>query len=120
MIATEILNNALNLLGYSENNANSNLTQNIRSQAIPIINLIYAELSRNCDLKNTLIKSLNDEIKLPERVLSEIMPCGVAMYIANTLGDSGAQAFWGAEYNSKRATLSQLTQIVDTVPNIGG
>ena len=120
MNGAQILDMSLNLLGYSENNGNSNLTQNIRNQALAIINLTIAELARTCDLECTLIKSLSETIKLPDRALNEVMPCGVAMYIANAQGDSSAQAFWGAEYNAKRATLTKFTQFIDTIPTVEG
>ena len=120
MTGSELLNKSLQLLGYSDSNGNSHLTQITRSRALPTINLVYAELSRNCGVENTPLDSLSDELKLSERVLNEIMPCGVAMYIANAEGDTNAQMFWEREYNSKRATLSRFENIEDKLPKVWG
>ncbi len=120
MTGREILNKSLQLLGYTENNGNTHLTQITRNRALPTINLVYAELSRNCGVENTPLNSLSEEINLPDRVLNEIMPCGVAMYIANAEGDINTQTFWAREYNAKRATLSRLEIVEDTLPKVWG
>ena len=120
MTGSQILNTSLKLLGYSENNGNSHLTQVTRNRALPIINLIYAELARSCEEEFLPLQTLSDEIKLPKRVLNEVMPCGVAMHIANGEGDTSSQAFWAAEYNAKRTTLSKITKYKDTLPKAWG
>lgn len=113
-----MLNHSLKLLGYSENNGNAHLTQVIKNRALPIINLVYAELARNCEQRFEPLKSLSETIMLPDKAINEVMPCGIAMYIANAEGDSAAEAFWGAEYNAKRATLSRIGEIKDVLPSI--
>ena len=118
MTGAEVLNKSLQLLGYSDSNGNAHLTQVIRNRALMVVNLVYMELSRNCGIDNMSLSSLNDEVKLPERVLIEVMPCGIAMYVANAESDFNAEAFWSREYNSKRATLSRLEEIKDTLPNV--
>lgn len=120
MTGNDILNTSLQLLGYNESNGNTHLTTVIRNRAVAIVNLVYMELSRNCGVNNTPICSLGDEIKLPDRVLNEIMPSGVAMYIANGEGDANNEAFWGREYNAKRATLSSFETVKDTIPKVWG
>lgn len=120
MTGTEILNKSLQLLGYSESNGNTHISGVVRNRALSTINLVYMELSRNSGVENTPLDSLGDEIKLPVRVLNEVMPCGVAMYIANAEGDANGEAFWAREYNSKRATLTRTERIVDTIPNVWG
>jgi hypothetical protein len=118
MTGTEVLNNGLQLLGYSDSNGNAHLTQVIRNRALTIVNLVYMELSRNCGIENTALFSLSDDVKLPERVLIEVMPCGVAMYVANAENDFNAEAFWSKEYNAKRTTLSRIEVVKDTLPNV--
>ena len=120
MTGSEILNQSLRLLGYSESNGNAHLTQTIRNRALPIVNLVYAELARNCEQKFEPLESLSDKINLPDNALNEVMPCGIAMYIANAEGDGAAQSFWGAEYNAKRVTLSRFGEIKDVLPNVWG
>ncbi len=120
MTGSEILNKALRLLGYSESNGNAHLTQTVRNRALPIINLVYAELARNCEQEFEPLESLNDELKLPDRAINEVMPAGIATYIAQAEGDDAAQSFWGAEYNAKRVTLSHFGEIKDVLPNVWG
>ena len=118
MTGSEVLNKSLQLLGYSDSNGNTHLTQVIRNRAVALVNLVYMELSRNCGLDNLANALLSEEIKLPDNVLNEVMPCGLAMYIANAEGDYNAEAFWSREYNAKRATLSRFEEIKDTLPNV--
>ena len=120
MTGSEVLQRSLQLLGYSESNGNLHISQVVRNRALPVVNLVYAELSRNCGKDNKHIESLSDEINLPDRVLNEVMPLGVAMYLANAEGDANSEAFWGREYNAKRATLSRVEKIKDTIPNVWG
>jgi len=120
MTGSEMLNHSLKLLGYSENNGNTHLTQVIKNRALPIINLVYAELSRNCEQKFQPLESLSKEINLPEKALNEVMPAGIAMYIANAEGDNAAEVFWASEYNAKRVTLSRFGEIKDVLPNVWG
>jgi hypothetical protein len=80
--------------------------------------LVYAELARNCEQEFVPLESLSQEIKLPDRAINEVFPCGVAMYIANAEGDESAQSYWGAEYNAKRATLSHFGEIKDVLPRV--
>ncbi len=120
MTGSEMINTALRLLGYSENNGNAHLTETVRSRALPIVNLVNAELARNCDVMFIPLKSLDDTIILPKNALNEVMPSGIAMYIAQAEGDSSNQAFWGAEYNAKRVTLSHFGEIKDVLPNVWG
>ena len=120
MTGREMLNQALSLLGYSEENGNSHLTQVIRNRALPIVNIVNSELARTCGAKLVPLKSLDDELNLPERALSEVMPSGVALYIAQAEGDNAAQAFWAAEYNAKRVTLSHFDTIEDVIPTVDG
>jgi hypothetical protein len=120
MTGGEILNQSLRLLGYSESNGNAHLTQTVINRALPIINLVYAELARNCEQEFKPLESLSGKLDLPDKAINEVMPSGVAMYIANAEGDSAAEAFWGAEYNAKRVTLSHFGEIKDVLPNVWG
>lgn len=120
MTGQEMIEQALRLLGYAENNGNIHLTQTVINRALPIINLVNAELARSCDVMFIPLKSLTDDIILPGNALNEVMASGVAMYIAQAEGDNSNQAFWGAEYNAKRTTLSHFSEIQDTLPSVWG
>lgn len=117
MTARQIVNNALKLLGYTDANGNSELPQRILNKAVPLINVIYSELARiESVLDFEPIKTLNDKIKLTERVLSEIMPAGVAMLIAASEEDGVSEALWAEIYNRKKVTLSRFEEKQDSIP----
>lgn len=115
MTGNEILQRALALLGYAENNGNLQLTQRILQKALPIVNLVYADVSRMCGKDIKPLESLVDEIKTPISA-NTVFVCGVASYIAATEGDDANQAFWGAEYATRKTTLTRITEVKDSLP----
>ena len=62
------------------------------------------------------IKTLNDDLKLSERVLSEVMPSGVAMLIATGEGDGVEQQLWTEIYNRKKAILTRIEEKTNGLP----
>ncbi|WP_458452521.1 hypothetical protein, partial [Alistipes finegoldii] len=60
--------------------------------------------------------NLSDELCLPERVRHEVMPYGVAMLMAQTIGDADNQSLMTALYNRKRALLTHLRRRKDVMP----
>lgn len=115
MTGNEILQRALALLGYAENNGNLQLTQRILQKALPLVNLVYGNIARMCGIKKERLESLSEEIELSDKA-ADVFTCGVAAYIAGTEGDDSAQALWSAEYQSRRTTLSRVTEINDVLP----
>lgn len=117
MKANELLNNTLKVLGYSDIDGNMELTQRIRNSAIVNINLVYSELWRifNTD-EFKAIKSLSEEINLPEKVLSEAFIYGLAMHIARSENDGDQQQFFAYLYNAKRAGLTQYSSVKNVMP----
>lgn len=115
MTGNEILQQALGLLGYSENNGNTQLTQRVLQKALPLVNLVYSDIKRMCGVDENALASLTDEIKTPDKA-NEVFACGVASYIAATEGDDAQQAFWGAEYATRKTALTRITEIKDTLP----
>lgn len=115
MTGNEILQRALALLGYAENNGNLQLTQRILQKALPLVNLVYGDIARMCGIKKERLESLSEEIELSDKA-ADVFTCGVAAYIAATEGDDSAQALWSAEYQSRRTTLSRVTEINDVLP----
>ena len=106
---------ALGLLGYAENNGNTQLTQRILQKALPLVNLVYGDIARMCGLQKERLQSLTDEVDLSDKA-ADVFACGVAAYIAATEGDDNAQSFWSAEYQSRRTTLSKVTEYKDVLP----
>jgi len=49
---------------------------------------------------------VNEEITFfPVRVTADVMPYGVAAFVAQTIGDANAAAFFAAQYNAKRKRI---------------
>ena len=117
MTGVKIINQALSLLGYSESDGNNQLTQRVMNRALPIVNLVYGDLSRICCDEQKRLKSLSEEIGLPENAI-DIFACGLAGYIAGSEGDDNAQYFWSSEYQTRRTTLSKVTEYKDVLPTV--
>ena len=119
MKASEILNDTLKMLGYAESNGNVELPQRIRNRAIVAINLVYEDLcSITTDETFVPIKSLADEIKLPERVQQSTFMYGLAMNISQSENDGDQQQLYARLYNQKRAGLSNTVAVKNTLPQI--
>lgn len=117
MTGCEVYDNALSLLGYSENGGNQQLTQRAMNRAIPLLNLVYGDLRRVCGMDIKRIKTLSDEIELPDKAI-EVLACGVASYIGMAEGDDSAQAIWSAEYQARRTLLSKVEDVKDVLPTV--
>lgn len=115
MTAMKMVQQALGLLGYSENDGNSQLTQRVMNRSVSIVNLVYSDLNRICEGEYKPITSLSDEIKLPENA-QDVFACGLAGYIAQSEGDDNAQYFWSNEYQTRRTKLSRVTSVKDVLP----
>ena len=117
MTASELLNNTLKMLGYSEANGNIELPQRIRNRAGVAVNLVYEDLWGICNTEPfEPIKSLTDEIKLPEKVLNSTFLYGLAMHIAAAENDGDQNQTYAHLYNSKRAGLTRFEKIRNTLP----
>lgn len=116
MMGNEILKKAMELLGYTDSNGAAQLTQRIKSRALTVINQVYSDL--HYALYNTEfapIEKLSDEIRLPTRILQEVMPYGVASFLAQSESDGDQQQFMVMMYNQKRKLLCQTTEIKDVM-----
>lgn len=102
MTGNEIYEQALMRLGYTD-------APQLRARALPAINHIYADL-RYCLSQESFspLKALGDEILLPERAVYDIMPSGVAAFIAQGEADGELQQLWISIYNRKRAAMTRF------------
>ena len=117
MKAKELLNNTLKLLGYSDSDGNIELTARIRNSAIVTMNLVYGDLWRACNEGEfEPLKSLDDEIKLPQKALGDVFMYGLAMHIARSENDGDQQQYYTMLYNAKRAGLTQYGTVKNTWP----
>ena len=116
MKAITLLNDALKMLGYSDSDGNAELTQRLRNRAVVTVNLVYGDLWRifNSESFKT-IKSMDDEVALPEKALGDVFLYGLAMHIARSENDGDQQQFFTMLYNAKRAGLTQYDKVKNTV-----
>lgn len=119
MKANEILNNTLKMLGYTESDGNVQLTQRIRNSAITNINLVYSDLWKTVSKEPfECIKSLDDEIQLPQNILSECFLYGLAMHISRSENNGDQQQYFSYLYNSKRAGLTHYERLKNAIPRV--
>ena len=118
MKAKEILNNTLKMLGYSNSDGNAELTSRIRNSAIVTMNLVYSDLHRAVGSGEfEPIKSLDEEIKLPQKALGDVFMYGLAMHIARSENDGDQQQYYTMLYNAKRAGLTGYGTVRNTWPH---
>ncbi len=116
MTAKEMFMKALNMLGYIEPTGNYDETLN--KKAVGAVNAIYCDLYYLIyDSGFTKLTSLNDHINLPERILNDVMPYGVAMHLSLLEGDSLNEQIFASFYNSKRLTVAERSHITDSFPD---
>ena len=116
MTGNEILKKAMELLGYTDSDGSAQLTQRIKSRALTAINQVYSDL--HYALYSTQfapIEKMSDKIELPPRIFTEVMPYGVASFLAQSESDGDQQQFMVMMYNQKRKLLCKITEIQDAM-----
>ena len=117
MTARDILTTAMTMLGYTRNNGEISGEQELFKRGIIAVNQAYADLFYLLGGKDyKAITSSNDTINLPERILNDIMPYGVAMFIAQSENDGDSQALYANIYNKKRASVRIANTVQDVMP----
>lgn len=116
MTAKDIADKALTLLGYNDMNGNT-ADPRFQVTALNAVNFIYADLfyCLNDDGFKELGK-LSEDVDLPERVINDVMPYGVASLIAKNVGDGENQQFFASMFNTKRRSVSAGGEIQDVIP----
>lgn len=117
MTGLEMVEKAAVLLGYTAANGNLQLSARIKIKSLAVVNQVYSDLWRVCnDAEFVPLRSIHEEIKLPERALNDVMPYGVAAFIAQSEDDGEQQQIWIRLYNQKRLGLSRKEFIEDVLP----
>ena len=116
MTVKEVIAKSMILLGYNdEQNTSTNARFNVTARNA--VNFVFADilfcLGRN-DYSD--IKDLSEELQLPARVVYDVMPYGVAAYIAESIGDGDKQQYFASMYNIKRKTVTYEDSIQDVIP----
>lgn len=115
----EVKNRALQLLNYTDQDGrlDASMYTDILARSLALVNQIYGDLWYAlhrvgfCELE-----ALGETIDLPEALIHEAMPYGVAMLMAQTIGDGDNQAMMADLYNQKRAALTHWRRRRDVLP----
>ena len=117
MTGAQMLDKALVMLGYS--NTNGNLISRIKDRSLTFINLVYSDIWYILKEEDfTPLSTLKDKIDLTDRVLQDVFPYGLCMFIAQSESDSDNQALWTNLYNQKRTSLTRLDTVKDVIPTV--
>lgn len=112
MTALQILERALMLLGYTDDGHCSR----IKSRAIAVINAAYVDVCRAARADYVPIKSLSDVLTVENEIVCDVLVYGVAMFIAQSEGDTEIQSVYCDIYNKKRGSLAASDRIKDVLP----
>lgn len=118
MTVSNIIEKAMTLLGYADMEGNTDFAR-FQLTSITAVNAIYSDLyylNKKEGFKP--VASANDSVNLEERVLNDVMPYGVASFIAQNMGDTVNQQFYSQMYNLKRKTVSAQSTITDALPTV--
>ena len=115
----QIKQRALELLNYTDQNGrvDNALYADIAARSLALVNQIYAELwyaLKPCGFEE--LPSLSETIGLPERVRNDCMAFGVAMLMAQSIGDADNQSMMADLYNQRRASLTHVYRRRDVMP----
>lgn len=125
MTALKMFEKAMTMCGYTTADG-VNGREDMLKKALTVINLVYADLYNafvaipGKDEEFSELESIHDQIELPGRILSDIMPYGVAMYLAQSESDADNQNLFAALYNRKRVGLVRVEKVKDTLPGVWG
>lgn len=116
----EIKARAMQLLNYTDQDGHidSTMFADVTARSLALVNQIYADCwyALEGDRPFAELASLTEPVALPARVVENVMPYGVAMLIAQSLGDGDNQSMMADLYNQKRATLTHLRRRRDVMP----
>lgn len=124
MTGMNLFDKAMEMLGYASADGISGKDDMLK-KALTLINLVYADLwfAFEADQEKEPFQPLNrigDEIVLSERVLHDVAPYGLAMFLAQSESDADNQQLYAALYNRKRKGYNRVETVIDRLPGIGG
>lgn len=115
----QIKDRALQLLNYTDahGRVDGTLFADVTARSLALVNQIYAELWYALEAGGfEELASLTQPLALPRRVIDEVMPYGVAMLMAQSIGDADNQSMMADVYNQKRALLTHKNRREDVMP----
>lgn len=121
MTGMALFDKAMEMLGYVSAEGISG-KKDMLKKGLTIINNVYAELYYAWeDWHNKPfepLKNINESLNLPQIVLDDIAPYGIAMYLAQSESDADNQSLYATIYNQKKTRVIRVTS--KKIPNIWG
>lgn len=115
----DILDRVVRLLNYTDSYGQADSLQyaEIYKRGLTVINQIYSDLwfaERTGPFSE--LTALDQPLALSARSIHDILPYGVAMLLAQGLGDGDNQALYAGLYNQKRSSICRKTRRMDVLP----
>ncbi len=115
----QVFEQALMMLNYTDSTGRPNGQKNkaLYARALSLLNqiccdLYYVEGRRDWKPLN----SMDDPLPLSDRAVSDVLPYGLAMLLAQSESDIDNQTVYSTLFNQKRLSLSSCRRRVDTLP----
>lgn len=123
----EVLDRAMQLLGYTDLYGQTDSLQyaDLYKRGLPVVNQIYSDLWWSGHAAGTgamrrevfsELSVLEQPLELTPRCITDIAPYGVAMLLAQSMGDGDNQALYASLYAQKRACGSRSSVRLDVLP----
>ncbi len=119
MTGRQVLQQAMLLLGYTDENGQVDLQKNtdLLRKGTAVTEQVFADL---CLCESGLLPQapfrLDEELPLKAVTVRDVMPFGVAMLLAQAEGDGENQSVFAGIYNQKRARCGGKTSRIDVLP----
>jgi hypothetical protein len=116
MTASKIIDKAILLLGY-DTLKNTGSISGFEHAALTALNIVYADIFYLYNFKGFKeITDVSQPVDLNEKAIFDVMPYGVAAFLASSQGDSDNQQFFSQIYNLKRKNLISGGAVEDSIP----
>ena len=123
MTGQEVLDRALHLLNYTDSKGDLSALQNadIYKRGLTVVNTVLADVQHCSGGLYQPVSVMTDPLPVAEETAARVMPCGVAMLIAQSEGDGDSQELMTDHYNRLRTSVPRQTrQVVDVGPRPEG
>ena len=115
----EVLNRAIELLGYTDRYGMSDSEQfgATFKTALTAVNTVITDLARCEHITYVPVTSIDDTITLSQVSIDDILPYGVAQWLAMIDGDGTNQQMFALKKKKKRASAPKpYLTITETIP----
>ena len=122
MTAQQMFDKSMTLLGYTGTHNEIAGKDELLTRGLAFINQVYSDLHYASNKTDFVpLTNINDDINLSTRTLNDVMPYGVAMFLAQAEGDGDNHQMFSALYSQKRGSVKAPPKaIIDSMPKVCG